>query len=248
VGGRLQCFAILASGHLGQSTLKGTTWSAWVDRGGALKRKPSCVTPDGSRIVCVALGADGRLHERDGVGATWSAWETLGGSLRFTHPPTCYARANGVDCVAADQRFRGQFLRRAANGRWSAAQSLGGTVDDVPSCIAPNATTRTCFFKGTDTSLRRIFFSGTAWSGWENLRGAMSSAPSCTLLGASPHCYAVFGTALQERRYRNPLWEPWTSLGGSLRALRPSCLATRGTRIDCFGLSTGGNMAHAAYF
>ena len=132
-------------------------------------------------------------------------------------PPDDYSPGEKADlsvaCSFRPGSKKGQFLRRNSNGTWAAPKSLGGAVTGVASCIAPSATTRTCFFQGSNRTLQRIYFNGTGWSAWQNLGGALYSAPSCVwFAGAETHCFAVGADGkLQQKRKGGGGWQPWAS-------------------------------------
>ena len=249
-GGKLHCFVQLASNQLGQISRTGTKWGAWQSLGDNIRRRPACVSVDGTRITCVALSATSKLRSRSWSGTSWGSWSTIAAGVTAGDAPTCWARAGGIDCVVVDSALRLQFLRRGTGGSWAAPQNLGGSVVGLASCIAPSTGTRTCFLRGTGGTLRRIYYNGTRWAAWEDLGGSMASAPSCTQLdGVQPNCFAVAadGTLLQ-RRKTSAGWQPWVNLGGSLNVTRPACVAPSAARMDCFARGAAGGLAHRAYF
>lgn len=249
-GGKQQCFVQLASNQLGQITRSGTKWSAWISLGNNIRRRPSCLSVDQTKITCVVLNAKNKLQSRSWSGKSWGTWSSLATSLTFAEAPTCYTRAGGIDCVAADTKGRLQFLRRGSSEKWEAAKNLGGTVAGIASCVAPSTTTRACFIQGSDHTLRRIYFNGSAWSAWENLGGTLASAPSCTQLnGTEANCFAVAANGeLQQKAKIAAVWQPWTSLSGSLAVVRPSCVSLSTARMDCFARSASNAIAHRAYY
>lgn len=249
-GGKLHCFVALSSNQLGQITRTGTTWGGWTSLGDNIRRRPACVSVDGSKITCVALSSGNKLRTRTWSGTKWGAWSALATGITTTEPPTCYARAGGIDCVVADAGKRLQFLRLNASGQWAKPANLGAGVVGVASCIAPSAATRTCFVQGTDRTLRRAYFNGSKWAALENLGGAMYSAPSCVWFNSSEtHCYAAAADGtLQQKRKGSGGWQPWVSLGGSLALVRPACIAPTGARLDCFARAATGALAHRVYY
>ena len=249
-GGKLHCFARLSSSQLGQITYTGSAWGSWQSLGDNIRRRPACVSPDGTKIICVAINASNKLRTRAWSGTSWGAWTALATAVTTSEPPTCYARAGGIDCVVADTGKRLQFLRRNSAGTWAAPTNLKGTVMGVASCIAPSATTRSCFIQGTDSTLRLIYFNGTKWGSWQNLGGVLKSAPSCVWFNnAEVQCFATTSSGnLQQKRKVGNSWQAWVNLGGSLAASRPDCVAPTGARLDCFARGSTNALAHTAYY
>jgi hypothetical protein len=249
-GGKLHCFVQLASNQLGQITRTGTNWGTWQSLGDNIRRRPACVSYDGTQITCVAMSAANKLRTRTWSGTKWGSWSTVAASVTAGDAPTCWARAGSVECVIVDSAGRLQFVRRGSTGTWAAPQNLGGSNVGLAACIAPSTTTQTCFLRGTGGTLRRIYFNGTRWASWEDLGGSIATAPSCTLFeGVQPNCFAVAtdGTLVQ-RRKTSAGWQPWANLGGTANISRPSCVAPTGARMDCFVRGSTPGLAHRAYF
>ncbi|MFO1048751.1 MAG: S8 family serine peptidase [Geminicoccaceae bacterium] len=249
-GGKLHCFVALSSNQLGQITRTGITWSGWTSLGDNIRRRPACTSVDGSKITCVALSGSNKLRTRTWSGTKWGAWAALAAGVTTTEPPTCFARAGGIDCVVADSSGNLQYLRRSGSGSWTAPKKIATGVMGLASCIAPTTATRTCFIQGSDRSLRRVYFNGTKWATPENLGGALYSGPSCIWFNNSEtHCYATAADgSLQQKRKGGGGWQPWVGLGGSLALVRPACVAPTGARIDCFARGTSNALTHRAYY
>jgi len=248
-GGKLQCFAVLGSRQLGQSTQTGLAWSAWRALGDNLNGRPSCVSVDGTKITCVATNASKKLRTRSWSGTAWTAWSSLAANVTVAAPPTCYVRAGGIDCMVNDTNNRLQYLRRNSAGKWAAPKNLGGAVTGFTSCIAFSPTTRSCFIQGVDNTLQQIYFGGTSWGSWINLGGAIYSAPSCAVLGKETHCFAAASNGtLQQARKVAGVWKPWANLGGTLALTRPACVTPSSARLDCFAHGLSNSLAHLAYY
>lgn len=247
--GRLNCFVSTSGGRMAQIARQGTTWGSWTDLGGSIQGRPACVSTSPTSIECIALGTTGKLQWRSWNGTVWKAWKTVAPSVTFGAEPTCFGRAAGVDCVVADSSKRARHLRLGTAGTWSAPANLLGSVQRPASCIEAGAGFA-CFFMGGDQTLREIDYSGTAWGAWINHGGILTSAPACLRFGTQEvRCFsATSGNALQERRKVAQQWRDWTRLGGSIKPLRPSCIARNSTRIDCFAAGQNGRLNHLAYY
>ena len=247
-GGALHCFAILGTRQLGQVTMTAAGWGPWQSLGQSLKQRPACASPDGVAITCLAIGSNGKLRARTWSGFAWGGWLNVAGELTVSRPPTCYARAGGVDClvVAGGDLLH---LRRTPAGRWAPARNLGGPVLGSASCVAPNAAARACFIQGTDRSLRLIYFNGARWGRLVKLAGAAYSPPSCTLEASTGiSCFTVSATgALQYKRNQGGVWFNPVSVGGFFFRIPPACVSPGAGRLDCFAVGAGGDLGHIGY-
>jgi serine protease len=248
-GGKLQCFVALLSNQLGQITRTGNVWGSWTSLGDNIRRRPACVSVDGTKITCVAVSGDNKLRTRNWSGATWDAWKALATNITTTESPTCLARAGGIDCVLADTASNLRYLRRDASGIWSSPTTIGAGVAGLASCIAPSATARTCFIRGSNGTLRSAHYDGMRWAPLENLGGSVSTAPTCVWSNnTDTHCFAVAADGtLQQKRKTSGGWQAWVGLGGTLFLSRPACVAPTGTRLDCFARAASNALAHRAY-
>ena len=108
-----------------------------------------------------------------------------------------------------------------------------------------------CFYQGIDRTLQRLYFDGNAWQPWQNLGGAIFSAPNCVWFGSTQtHCFGVGETGTLQHIWKGAGndWQPWVSRGGALYLSRPSCIATSAARLDCFAWGAANPLAHLAYY
>ena len=249
-GGALHCFTTTPARRLAMRVRRAGRWQPWQDLGGSVRDRPACVSVDGRRIDCVALGTDGRLRWRSRYGEGWGGWRVVAAGIAARAAPACHARAGGMDCLVPARSGSVQALRLSAGRRWQAPRNLGGSASASGSCAALGSDRLACFFRGGNGSLRQIAFNGTSWGAWRDLGGRLSAAPTCL---ASGHgrilCVGVAADGkARERRYEGGTWLPWRGMAGSLNARRLACVASSGSRIDCFGQGRDGSFDRIAHF
>jgi hypothetical protein len=245
--GMLHCFAADPARGLAHTFLRDGSWRGWIARGGLLATRPSCLSGDGTGIDCVVLEG-GRLRHLGIANGLWKSWAAVSTAPAMRDPPTCFFRAGGLDCLTVGTDSRVYWVRRQPAGNWSGPKNLGGVVRGRASCLRTGSTP-TCFFRGNDNRLKRIIHDGTRWSGWSDLGGALASDPSCVLLRESgPSCFTASGNGSLMEWTRLRLGKPgWRSLGGSIAASRPACVAPSDNAVDCFAVGRDAHLQHLAY-
>jgi hypothetical protein len=105
------------------------------------------------------------------------------------------------------------------------------------------------FVRGTSGAVHWKKFTGTAWSGYQNLGGTILGAPEVVSWG--PNRMDVFARG-QSRQLVHKYWEggtwsaDWTSLGGTTTG-HPSAVSWGEGRIDIFVKGDDGQVLHKAF-
>jgi hypothetical protein len=132
--------------------------------------------------------------------------------------------------------------------------SLGG---QIPAGTSPAASSwgsgrLDLFVQGMDGALYHKSYSGSTWSGWENLGGKLTSSPAATSPGNGQIDVFVRGTngALYEKTTTNggATWSNWASLGGQIPAgTSPAASSWGSGRLDLFVQGMDGALYHKSY-
>jgi spore germination protein YaaH len=109
--------------------------------------------------------------------------------------------------------------------------NLGGYLTSGPDAAAMSATHSDVFVRGTDNGLWHKWWTGSAWSEWEDLGGILTSDPGAVSWGPNRVDVFVRGTdaGLWHKWWDTTGWHGWESLGGVLTS-SPD-VASRGNGI-----------------
>src|ERR1043166_1981474 len=93
-------------------------------------------------------------------------------------------------------------------------------------CTAWSANRIDCFAAGTNGAMYQRYWNGSAWGGWTNLGGIITSPPSCVSWGPNRiDCFARGGdNAMYHRYWNGSAWGGWDNLGGVITS-QPSCVS-----------------------
>jgi hypothetical protein len=162
------------------TTNGGTTW-AWSSLGGriAAGTGPAACSWGSGRLDVFVKGTNGALYHKWYTSSTWSGWENLGGKL--TSSPTATSRSSGTIDVFV-RGTNGALWKRTYNRGWSSWTSLGGQIaaGTGPAACSWGQGRLDVFVKGTNGALYHKWYTGSTWSGWQNLGGALTSSPAAT--------------------------------------------------------------------
>lgn len=226
--------------------------------GGPLANNPSCASPadNSGQVTCAFRLNDGslygiRIDPRTGYN---SGPQSLGG--RIVNDASCAGPAN----VNATTSYLGQVICAVkgtdsalygiafnpGTGYTTGYQYLGGTIEDTPSCAAPNDLTGDviCGVKGPDSSLYGIRFNPVTGSktGYQYLGGIVQDSPSCATSGSfqsSGTASIICGVKAINSGLYGIQFDPGTgfatgyqALGGTLQD-RASCATGIGNEVIC---------------
>jgi IPT/TIG domain/Repeat of unknown function (DUF346) len=131
----------------------------------------------------------------------------------------------------------------------AATSAAGAATHDVPG--GGGDTQVDVFVSGSDSNLHHTFHTdfSPAWSGWENLGGTLTSAPTAVSWG-SQNRIDVFvrgsDNALWHKWWTGTSWSGWESLGGVLAAA-PVVTSWATGRLDVFARGTDNQLWHRFY-
>jgi hypothetical protein len=230
--------------------------SRWSSLGGQLASGtgPAADAQSASSLDAFVQGSDHALWYKHWDGTSWSGWENLGGVL--TSSPAATSPASGVIDVFVRGSNGALYEKTTTDGGATWAWiSLGGQIPagSSPTACSWGAGRLDVFVQGTDGALYHKWYSGTSWSGWENLGGGLTSSPAAAAASGSNRIDVfVRGTtgALWQRTTTDggTTWSAWYSLGGVLPAgSSPTACSWGAGRLDVFVQGTDGALYHKWY-
>jgi peroxiredoxin len=197
-----------------------------------------------------AQGTDQALWSKYQSGSGWSGWQSLSGSL--TSSPAATSPGNGLIDVFARGTDGALWSRTTTNNgaTWNAWYPLGGQlpVGTGPAACSWGSGRLDVFTHGTDGALWHKWYTGTSWSSWESLGGALTSSPAAaTAPGSSSIDVFVRGTdgAVWYKDWNGAAWSSWQALGGQLPVgTGPAACSWGSGRLDVFTHGTDGALWH----
>ncbi len=212
---------------------------------------PAACAQDANSLDVFVQGTDHALwHEHYQSGSGWSAWESLGGYL--TSSPAATSPGNGVIDVFVRGTNGALYEKTTTDGgkTWSSWIPLGGQIPagTSPAACSWGAGRLDLFVQGTNGALYHKWYTGSTWSGWENLGGVLTSSPAATSPGSGQIDVFVRGTngALYQCYWPNAgSWSTWNALGGQIPAgTGPAACSWGAGRLDLFVQGTNGALYH----
>lgn len=144
----------------------------------------------------------------------------------------------------------GALQRRVRDdaGRWSASQSLGGTLTSKPAAVSMTPGRTDVFARGGEGQLVHRYAVDGRWSPWGHLGGRFTGAPTVASWASGRLDVFARGTdgSLQHKWFSAGRWSGWERLAGSL-ASAPSAVAMSPGRLDVFARGTDGSLQHVYY-
>lgn len=128
-----------------------------------------------------------------------------------------------------------------ANAGSATPDPLDGTVVAAASM---NSGRHDLFTVGSDLRLRHRTYADGQWTGWQDLGGALTSAPAVASWGANR--LDVFARGIDntlQHIWYDGTWHKWESLGGKLTSA-PTVASWEAGRLDIFARTTGNTMIH----
>jgi len=143
------------------------------------------------------------------TGAPWpilTAGGSVGSAYQVVSTPTVYV-ISPAGTVASSSVYP------------TNAATLKSTIDSLESSSTLSAPVH-LFAQGTDQALWSKYQSGSGWSGWQSLGGALSSSPAATSPGSGLIDVFVRGTdgAVWYKDWNGAAWSGWHSAGGQIPA------------------------------
>ncbi len=225
----------------------------WTSLGGQIPAgtSPAACSWGAGRLDLFVQGTNGALYHKWYTGSTWSGWENLGGVL--TSSPAATSPGNGVIDVFVRGTNGALYEKTTTDGgkTWSSWIPLGGQIPagTSPAACSWGAGRLDLFVQGTNGALYHKWYTGSTWSGWENLGGVLTSSPAATSPASSRIDVFVRGTngAPYQRSWTGS-WSSWTSLGGQIPAgTSPAACSWGAGRLDLFVQGTNGALYHKWY-
>jgi hypothetical protein len=136
-----------------------------------------------------------------------------------------------------------------ASATWSGFRSLGTTkVVGKPSCVQLGSDEVMCVAQSQQHSLMTNQFSKSAWSGWTNLSGTVTSDPSCIDDGTgNVFCGAISATnTLTGTLFNGKKWSSLIDSAGLIDS-RPSCALLDAGRVLCGARSQTGTLTTSVF-
>jgi hypothetical protein len=163
-----------------------------------------------------------------------------------------FYKALGFETVVANLQTYYPPTGSAGGWQWSkiGGQLASGTGAAV---CAQNTNSLDVFVQGADRTLWHTQYrSGSGWSGWQSLGGALTSSPAATSPGNGIIDVFVRGTngALYEKTTTDGgnTWSTWTSLGGQIPAgTAPAACSWGSGRFDIFVQGMNGALYHKSF-
>jgi hypothetical protein len=122
--------------------------------------------------------------------------------------------------------------------------ALDGSVVSVESVAAGRLD---LFTRGPDGALHQKSYVNGVWSGWEDLGGSLSSAPSVVAWADGFNVFArSTSNTLVHRWYTGGAWSEWEDLGGTLTSA-PSAASWGSGHIDVFARGSDNALVHKFY-
>jgi hypothetical protein len=144
----------------------------------------------------------------------------------------------------------GLLLIPSAWATWGTSfRSLGKTSTiGEPSCVELAAKQVVCVAQSPQSTLMANLFSNSAWSGWTNLAGAVSSDPSCLNDGTgNVVCGVRSGTnSLVVTVFDGTTWSAFIDSKGQIFSA-PSCALLRNTKVLCAARSQTSGLGNALF-
>src|SRR5205823_3779169 len=121
--------------------------------------------------------------------------------------------------------------------------SLGGTLTTGPGSSSWGASRADAFVGGTDRGVWQQAWTGTSWSGWQQLGGVITADPTAAAWGTNRIDLVVRGTdnGLWHRFMDGTGWHPWEALGGVLTS-SPSISSCATGTLDAWVIGTDGGL------
>jgi C1A family cysteine protease len=222
--GHIDVFVRGTTGELWQKTTTdgGTTWN-WHNLGGILPAGtgPAACSGGAGRLDIFVQGITGVLWQKSTTngGTTWSNWNNLGGILTSSPGAATAQGTNRIDV----------FVRGTTGVLWDKTTTDGGKTWNwnnlggiLPAGTAPAACSwgagrLDVFVQGITGPLWHQSYTGTSWSGWENLGGILTSSPAAATAPGSNRI-DVFVRGTDNGLWQQTLnggWSGWTSVGNT---------------------------------
>ncbi len=250
--GQVSVFLRGQAGDLQYSELSGGGFTPWASLGGIISSGPGSAGRSASITDVLARGTDnGMYHQAFVVGTGWSGFNALGGAL-LSAPGVDVRQGGGY----IDTYYRGTDNAIVARswtpaGGWGAPDttSLGGGTLAAPALVSRAPEVLDIFIRGTDDSLYRDAWSGSAWSGWTVMPGGMKTgfSPAATTRTTGTMDLFARGTDGEVRwaSFDGAVWSSWRSIAGAVES-GPAAVADTSNRIWLFARQ-GGDVAYNVY-
>jgi len=162
------------------------------------------------------------------------------GGSNAVPPAPGYTAVTGWDACTGLGRVNGSALL-------TALQSQGTEFGDVfsVSATAWAANRLDVFVKGGGDAMYHKWWNGSAWGGFENLGGIISSTPNAVSWGPNRLDIFAKGTdnAMWHKWWDGSAWGGWESLGGVLDSA-PCAVSWAANRLDIFAKGTDNALWH----
>ena len=155
--------------------------------GGEFLGKPGITRPTATNVNIFVRGLDGNLWQTFTGGSGWSAWQNVsaltGGPI--ASGPSAVTESNGTVAVAAKLPNNSVGVwDYPPSGPWAFQTIGGGEILGEPSIALGHV-----FVRGLDGNLWQKYWTGSAWTAWQNLSailgGPIASSPSA--VSAAPN-------------------------------------------------------------
>ena len=173
-------------------------WQPWRSFGGRLVGTPSvtCIGASSATPLLFGRGLDNALWQRSLAGR----WTRIGG--RLTSSPSAVPAVAG-QCTARHDVFVLGTDRAVWEHLADGWHPVGGRSGSAPAGLRLANGQTEVFVRGTDGALwQSVRAPGSStWSRWRRMGGLLSSAPTATVLPASPLTRAIYALGRDGRLY-----------------------------------------------
>jgi peptidoglycan/xylan/chitin deacetylase (PgdA/CDA1 family) len=218
--GHVDVFVRWSDNQLYHRSWDNERWSSWEALGGGLRSGPGAASWGTNRVDIFVRGTDDQLWHKWWDGTRWNGWEPLGGAL--TSAPAVTAWDVGRLDVFVRGTDGGLWWKTLQAGMWASWRPLGGSpagINQQPAVAAWGPNRLDLFARATNGNhLWHKSWNGAFWSGWEDLGGVLTSAPTVASY-ASGHL-DVFARGVDSQMWHKwwdgTRWNGWQPLGGTL--------------------------------
>ena len=202
----------------------------------------SCDPPQPGYVTCLFTGRRFFIEKLSAHGdtVTTSIWA----DKDIQAAPDCLTVGpNELDCFAVDTE--GVFIHGTGTSK-PAWEKRDGKFMRTPSCVSLDSKTFDCFVLASNGTIRHIARRGDGyWSGWTDIKNAITSDLSCTLrVQHTIDCFARGGGGMWQL-FWNGQSGGAERRGGGLTS-PPACVSSTPRRIDCVARGDDFRMYHIA--
>jgi hypothetical protein len=242
----LELFARGADGALWHRNWNGTTWSGWVNLGGALASGsgPGTVSWNGNRVDVVYRGTDNGVWQRAwGESSNGGVPTSLGGYT--LSDPAISSKDKGQLQVFVRGADNALWTKSFSNGSWSGWETLGGQITSGPSAVSWDSGRTDVVARGTDNGVWHWYWENGSWH-LESIGGSVASDPAISTLGTGTLDVFARGwdNLLWHQSFHGGSWWGWETLGTTITS-GPGAVSWDSQRTDVVARAADWSVQHS---